>query len=186
MAAAICSGSITSHRRLASEAGRAAGARCLAVGYRLAPEHPFPAALEDALRAWVALRRSGIEAGHIALAGDSAGGGLSVALANELREAGEEAPGCLWLVSPWTDLTCQARRLPARTRRTPGPQALSRRIGRLPMWPGRIERRDPRVSVLFADLARSAADISSRSARPRRCFPMPRASPKRRVRPMSM
>ena len=69
----FCSGSVISHRRLASEAGRAAGARCLAVDYRLAPEHPFPDALEDALRAWLALRRSGVEARHIAVAGPERG-----------------------------------------------------------------------------------------------------------------
>src|SRR3984885_14441469 len=82
-----CSGSIRSHRRLVSEAGRAAGVRTLAVGYRLAPEHPFPAALEDALKAWRFLRKEGVAAAHIAIGGDSAGGGLTVALINRLREA---------------------------------------------------------------------------------------------------
>jgi epsilon-lactone hydrolase len=70
-----CSGSIRSHRRMVSEAGRAAAARTLAIGYRLAPEHPFPAALEDAVSAWRYLRAEGIEAAHIAVGGDSAGGG---------------------------------------------------------------------------------------------------------------
>ncbi|MBL8895820.1 MAG: alpha/beta hydrolase [Rhizobiales bacterium] len=148
----FCSGSVISHRRLASEAGRAAGARCLAIDYRLAPEHPFPAALEDALRAWLALRRSGIEARHIAVAGDSAGGGLSVALANELREAGEDSPGCLWLISPWTDLTLSGPTLASKDAEDPLihkpylEQLASAYVA------GRIERRDPRVSVLFADL----------------------------------
>ncbi len=61
-----CSGSILSHRRMVTEAGRAAGTRTLAVGYRLAPEHPFPAALEDALMAWRCLRNQGVAAGRIA------------------------------------------------------------------------------------------------------------------------
>ena len=100
-----CSGSILSHRRMVTEAGRAAGVRTLAVGYRLAPEHPFPAALDDATTAWRCLRRQGIAAGHIAVGGDSAGGGLTVALISRLRDAGEALPGCAWLVSPWTDLT---------------------------------------------------------------------------------
>ena len=100
-----CSGSIVSHRRMVTEAGRASGARTLAVGYRLAPEHPFPAAINDAMRAWQFLRRQGIAAEHIVIGGDSAGGGLSLSVALQLRDAKEELPACLWLVSPWTDLT---------------------------------------------------------------------------------
>src|SRR6266568_4514814 len=64
-----CSGSIQSHRRLVTEAGRAARMRTLAVGYRLAPEYPFPAAYDDALTAWRFLRNQGIAAPHIALGG---------------------------------------------------------------------------------------------------------------------
>jgi acetyl esterase/lipase len=100
-----CSGSLVSHRRLVTEAGRAAGMRTLALGFRLAPEHPFPAALDDALTAWRRLSRQGIAARHIAVGGDSAGGGLTVALINRLRDAGEALPACAWLISPWTDLT---------------------------------------------------------------------------------
>src|SRR5262245_46711715 len=84
-----CSGSIASHRRMVSEAGRAAGVRTLALDYRLAPEHPFPAALDDATSAWRWLRRQDIAAARIAVGGDSAGGGLSVALITRLRDAGE-------------------------------------------------------------------------------------------------
>src|SRR5436190_1218371 len=100
-----CSGSIRSHRRMVTEAGRAAGMRTLAVGYRLAPEHPFPAALDDALRAWFFLRARGVAAAAIAIGGDSAGGGLGAALINTLRDRQEALPACAWLVSPWTDLT---------------------------------------------------------------------------------
>src|SRR5215475_14017444 len=99
-----CSGSIRSHRRMVTEAGRAGGVRTLAVEYRLAPEHPFPAAFDDALTAWRWLRKQGIAAGHIAVGGDSAGGGLTIGLLNRLRDDKEELPGCAWLVSPWTDL----------------------------------------------------------------------------------
>src|SRR3954468_4568519 len=100
-----CSGSIRSHRRLVTEAGRSAGIRTLAVGYRLAPEDPFPAAMEGAPTAWKFLRKQGIAARHIAIGGDSAGGGLAVVLNNRLRDADEELPGCAWLGSPWTALT---------------------------------------------------------------------------------
>ena len=99
-----CSGSLVSHRGMAAEAGRAAGVRTLAVGYRLAPEHPFPAALEDALATYDFVRAQGIPAARIALGGDSAGGGLTLALLTRLRDAHKPLPGCAWLVSPWVDL----------------------------------------------------------------------------------
>jgi epsilon-lactone hydrolase len=100
-----CSGSILSHRRLVTEAGRAARMRTLAIEYRLAPEHPFPAALEDAMTTWRFLRRQDIPADGIAIGGDSAGGNLTITLINSLRTAGEALPACAWLLSPWTDLT---------------------------------------------------------------------------------
>ena len=90
-----CSGSIVSHRRMVTEAGRAGAVRTLAVGFRLAPEHPFPAAYDDALTAWRWLCKQGIEAQHIVVGGDSAGGGLTLALAMRLRDAGEALPACL-------------------------------------------------------------------------------------------
>src|SRR6187549_1259532 len=99
-----CSGSIVSHRRMVTEAGRAARMRTLAVAYRLAPEHPFPAAYDDALTAWRFLRNQGIGAAEIAIGGDSAGAGLTLGLIGRLRDAHEELPACAWLISPWTDL----------------------------------------------------------------------------------
>ena len=123
-----CSGSIVSHRRMVTEAGRAAGMRTLAVGYRLAPEHPFPAAHDDALAAWRFLRGAGHRRRHIAIGGDSAGGELTIALINRLREAGEELPACAWLVSPWTDLTDVGR--DARRPRTPSIRSSTRPISR--------------------------------------------------------
>src|SRR5213082_871394 len=100
-----CSGSIVSHRRMVTEAGRAAGVRTLAIAYRLAPEHPFPAAYDDVLTAWRFLQGQNIPAAHIAIGGDSAGPGLTLALIGRLRDAQEKLPGCAWLISPWTDLT---------------------------------------------------------------------------------
>ena len=147
-----CSGSIRSHRRLVTEAGRAAGIRTLAVGYRLAPEHPFPAAMEDALTAWHFLRQQGIAARHIAIGGDSAGGGLAVVLNNRLRDADEELPGCMWLVSPWTDLTMSGSTLI--TKDNVDPIIHKGYLGELAdaYVPPGMDRKDPRVSPLYADL----------------------------------
>jgi epsilon-lactone hydrolase len=147
-----CSGSISSHRRMVTEAGRAAGIATLAVGYRLAPEHPFPDAWDDALRAWRFLRREGIPARNIAIGGDSAGGGLSLALALRLRDAREELPVCLWLVSPWTDLTMSGATLV--TKEAVDPLIHRGYLGELAAaYLGSADPRDPRVSPLFADLA---------------------------------
>jgi monoterpene epsilon-lactone hydrolase len=147
-----CSGSIRSHRRMVSEAGRAAGIRTLAVGYRLAPEHPFPAAFDDALTAWRFVRRQGIAAAHVAVGGDSAGGGLTAALINRLREAGEEQPACAWLVSPWIDLTMSGATLSSKDAVDPliHKPYLEELAGAY--LPAAIDRKDPRVSPLYADL----------------------------------
>lgn len=99
-----CSGSIRSHRSMVSETGRAARVRTLALAYRLAPEHPFPAALDDAVAAVEHLLGMGIAANRIAIGGDSAGGGLALATLLRLRDAGRPLPACAWLVSPWVDL----------------------------------------------------------------------------------
>lgn len=98
------SGSIRSHRHMVAQVGREAKARTLALGYRLAPEHPFPAALEDALAGYRYLLAQGFEPGNVALAGESAGGGLAVATLTSLRDAGDPLPACAWLSSPWVDL----------------------------------------------------------------------------------
>jgi epsilon-lactone hydrolase len=147
-----CSGSIRSHRRMVSEAGRAAGIRTLAVGYRLAPEHPFPAAFDDALTAWRFVRRQGIAAAHVAVGGDSAGGGLTAALINRLREAGGEQPACTWLVSPWTDLTMSGTTLSSKDAVDPLIHKPYLEELAAAYLPAAIDRKDPRVSPLYADL----------------------------------
>jgi acetyl esterase/lipase len=146
-----CSASIVSHRRMVTEAGRAARMRTLAVQYRLAPEHPFPAAHEDALIAWRYLRGQGIASGHIAVGGDSAGGNLTICLINALRAAGEAGPACAWLASPWTDLTMSGASLAAKDAVDPLIQR-----GYLEelasAYAGPHDRRDPKISPLFSDL----------------------------------
>jgi acetyl esterase/lipase len=98
----ICS--LDSHRHLMAEVGRASGTRTLAIDYRLAPEHPFPAAVEDTVAAYRYLLDSGLKPNRIALAGDSAGGGLVVGSLLAIREAGLPLPACGWCISPWVDM----------------------------------------------------------------------------------
>ena len=147
-----CSGSIRSHRRMVSEAGRAAKVRTLAIAYRLAPEHPFPAALDDAFAAWRFLRHAGIAAADIAIGGDSAGGGLTAALINFLNATGEPLPSCAWMVSPWVDLTMSGSTLTSND--TVDPLIHKSYLEELSSAyvQGGIDRADPRVSPLFANL----------------------------------
>lgn len=146
-----CSGSIVSHRRLVTEAGRAAGVRTLAIAYRLAPEHPFPAAYDDALKAWRFLRDQNVPAAHIAIGGDSAGAGLTLSLTSRLRDAHEELPGCVWLISPWTDLTMSGSTITAKE--TVDPLIHKQYLNELAdaYLPPGMDRKDPRVSPLYAD-----------------------------------
>ena len=147
-----CSGSIVSHRRMVTEAGRAAGMRTLAIAYRLAPEHPFPAAYDDALTAWHFLRNEGIPAERIAVGGDSAGAGLAMALIGRLRDGHEELPVCAWLVSPWTDLTMSGSTFASKDAVDPiiHKEYLYELVDAY--LPAGMDRKDPRVSPLYADL----------------------------------
>ena len=97
-------GSLTSHRGMVAALGRAARARTLALDYRLAPEAPFPAAVDDALAAYRFLLGQGIKHSQIAIAGDSAGGGLTVATLVAARDEGLPQPACGVCISPWADL----------------------------------------------------------------------------------
>ncbi|HEY2901341.1 MAG TPA: alpha/beta hydrolase [Polyangia bacterium] len=99
-------GSPATHRDLIARLAIAAGARVVAVDYRKAPEHPFPAAVDDSEAAYRALLEGGLSPNHFFLAGDSAGGGLALVAALWARDAGLPLPRALLLLSPWTDLSC--------------------------------------------------------------------------------
>ena len=99
-------GSINTHRALAGELSRAAQATVLLVDYRLAPEAPYPAAVEDAVSAYQWLLAQGFNAAQLAIAGDSAGGGLTAATLIALRERALPQPRAAVCISPWSDLSC--------------------------------------------------------------------------------
>lgn len=97
-------GSINTHRAMVARIARASQARALALDYRLAPEHPFPAAVEDATAAYRWLLAQGYKPNKIVIAGDSAGGGLVLATLVKLRDANVTLPACAVPISPWTDM----------------------------------------------------------------------------------
>jgi epsilon-lactone hydrolase len=97
-------GSMRTHRIMLSHISRAAGIKVLGLGYRLAPENPFPAPVEDTLTAYRWLLANGYEAQKIVLGGDSAGGGLVVAALVALRYLGEPMPAAGVCISPWVDM----------------------------------------------------------------------------------
>lgn len=143
-------GSIATHRGLASRIAIAAEARLLLIDYRLAPEHPFPAALEDALSAYRWLLAQGVDPRHIAIGGDSAGGGLTLATALSLRDQHEPLPAALFLLSPWTDLTFSGDSIKSRAQRDP---VLSINDNWLEnTYAGDQPLAHPLISPLFADL----------------------------------
>jgi acetyl esterase/lipase len=99
-------GNPTDYRSLSGELGRAAGVSAVSLDYRLAPEHPFPAAVDDCVAAYRALLEGGIKPADIVLAGDSAGGGLVIATLVAARDAGLPMPAGALTISPWVDLAC--------------------------------------------------------------------------------
>jgi epsilon-lactone hydrolase len=146
-------GSVRSDGELAARLGRASGMRVLFPEYRLAPEHPFPAAVDDVLAAWRWLRTDqALGASTIAVAGDSAGGGLAVALLVALRDAGEALPAAAVLMSPTVDLTSSGDSMTERADQDPvSTPAMLRKFAS--EYLAGADPKSPLASPLFASLA---------------------------------
>ena len=147
-----CIGSMTSHRHMIANIARAAGVRALSVGYRLSPEHPFPAGLDDAVTVYRWLVEKGTPPKCIVIGGDSAGGGLTLATLLKLREDGIDQPAGAVLISPWTDLTSSGDSI--RTQAASDPILNPDRVGHIAQWyADSADVTLPLISPLFADLS---------------------------------
>jgi len=144
-------GSPRSHRHLAAAIATAGQASALLLDYRLAPEHPYPAAVDDATAAYRWLLDQGIAPGRIVIAGDSAGGGLTVATLLALRDARLPRPAGGVCISPWVDLTCGGASY--RTKAEADPIVKEASVGEMARaYLGAMPPRTPLASPLFADL----------------------------------
>ncbi|BAK97890.1 putative hydrolase [Oscillibacter valericigenes Sjm18-20] len=144
------SGNLGYSKVLSSKLTKAIGYDVLTFEYRLAPEHPYPAAVEDGLRAWNYLMQLGYGARDVVLAGDSAGGNLALVLCHRLKAAGRMLPAALILMSPWTDMTTSG---PSYTERAAiDPMLTAEYIhGVRAVYAGNRDLRDPSLSPLFGD-----------------------------------
>lgn len=145
-------GSARTHRDLAARLSQATGVRVLVPNYGLAPENPYPAAIEDATAAYRWLLEQGFKPEHIAIAGDSAGGNLALVTLLALREAGTALPGAAILLSPWTDLTFSGESV--KTLAAVDPMIkVDAAEEQVAAYAGKHNRADPLISPLFANLA---------------------------------
>jgi acetyl esterase/lipase len=144
-------GSIDTHRELIARLARATHTRALAIDYRLAPEHPYPAALEDATTAYLWLLKQGITPSHIIIAGDSAGGGLTLATLVALRDAREPLPAGAVCISPWTDLALSGPSMYSKANVDPILTLDSSKLY-ADCYVGDHEPTNPLISPLYADL----------------------------------
>jgi acetyl esterase/lipase len=144
-------GSINTHREYLSRLALATQQKVLAINYRLAPEHPFPAALEDSLMSYRWLLSQGFDSSNIVIAGDSAGGGLTLSTLVSLRDAGDPQPACAVCISPWVDLTLSTQSIHTKA---PVDPLLSSNILKVysKYYAGDFETNLPLISPLFADL----------------------------------
>lgn len=145
-------GSLTSHRALVARIAIAARARALLIDYRLAPEHPYPAAVDDATTAYRWLRAQGVDQTRLAIAGDSAGGGLTAATLLALRDAGDPLPAAAVCISPWLDLACSGESM--RTKAQDDPILSEERLsGWARHYVNSSDPRAPYASPLYGDLS---------------------------------
>jgi epsilon-lactone hydrolase len=137
---------------LASQVGRRTQAKVISVDYRLAPEHPYPAAVDDALAAYQALLDDGAAPSDIAFAGESAGGGLAVATLVNARDHGLPLPAAAYLMSPYADLTLAGATMESKREADPllSPQALQARV---PDYTAGQDAALGLISPVFADLS---------------------------------
>ncbi len=144
-------GSVETHRDLMTRLSIETSMRVLGLNYRLAPSHPFPAAVEDTAAAYQWLLETGIEPAHIAIAGDSAGAGLALAASITIREAGLPLPGALVCLSPWVDLAITGETMDSKAGEDP---IVSREMlqGWGTLYLGDHDPRTPLASPLYADL----------------------------------
>jgi len=143
-------GSVNTHRAMIARIARAAQARALALDYRLAPEHPFPAAVDDATAAYRWLISTGYKPRHIAVAGDSAGGGLAIATVLALRDARVDLPGAVVPISPWTDMEGTGNSVESKAAKDPMADVEGLR-GMARKYLGDRDPRTPLASPLYAD-----------------------------------
>jgi epsilon-lactone hydrolase len=144
-------GSASASVPLASELARRAGTKAITVDYRLAPEHPYPAAVEDARGVYEGLLGQGVDPSQVALAGESAGGGLAVATLLSLRNDGLPLPVCAFVMSPFADLTLSGETLLTKEADDPILTPKGVRL-RVPDYVNGADPAEPLISPVFADL----------------------------------
>jgi epsilon-lactone hydrolase len=145
-------GSVEGYRELVLRLAKASAARALTVDYRLAPEHPFPAAIDDAVAAYRGLLASGANPRRITIIGDSAGGGLALATLVALRDASEPLPAACVVLSPWVDLECHGDSMT--TKATVDPMILRDPLLKMArLYLGNADPHNPLAAPLYADLA---------------------------------
>ena len=145
-------GSLASHRNLVFEIARSMKGKVLNLDYRLAPEHPFPAAVEDTVNAWAELLEMGIDPKKASFGGDSAGGGLVIAALVSARDKGLPMPSCACCISPWTDLVGSGRTMDTKALEDPMVNRAALKFFS-DFYADKEDKTNPLISPLFADLA---------------------------------